>query len=150
MSLQVEVNEALCSAFYNMPFVEFLGEQDDVPVEDYEGRKDTARLAWFHVGERPKDMRVTVIRPTRKEEVRVRAEWRNYFADGRNPLKGEQTFTISTYAASQAELEPATEQVVLKVLELFQQVLSEDGVAGAISDLVEDTKAEDEEVEDTA
>lgn len=134
MSYQVEVAEALCSAFYKMPFVELLGEKD-MPYACPEEQE--ARYAWFHFGEKPKDMRVTVIRPSKREAVMVKMEWRNYFSDGRQPLKGEQTLTITTYATSVQDCQQAAEQVVLKVLETYQQVLSEDGVAGKIADLVE-------------
>jgi len=125
VSLQVEAAEALCSALYQMPFAEFLGE-DDVRDEHH---------LWFHLGERPKDMRVTVIRPEKKEEVRVLVEWRNYHADPRNPLKGSKTITISTYAATQAMLMAPTTDAISEVLSLFQQVLSETGVAGDIAAL---------------
>ena len=125
MTLQVEAAEAICSALYQLPFSEFLGEADH----------DGARRMWFHLGEKPKDMRVTVIRPDQKEEVLVKAEWRNYFADGREPLRGEQTFSISTYATTKDMLAPATTEAVVKVLELYRDVLAEEGVAGKISDL---------------
>lgn len=141
MSMQVEVAEALCSALYQMPFVEFLGEKDlpwyNVLHGEGEQPEQEARHAWFHVGEKPKDMRVTVIRPSKAELVQVRIEWRNYFSDGRNPLKGEQRLTISTYAVTQADLGPATEQAILTVLERYREVLTEEGVAGKIADLVE-------------
>ena len=134
MSLQVEVAEAICSALYQMPFAEFLGERDEkvnMPEEQM------ARHLYFHIGVRPKDMRVTVIRPEKSEMVAVRVEWRNYFADPRNPLKCEQTIRISTYAASQAMLHGPTEEAVVRVLEIYKDVLSESGVAGRISDLVD-------------
>lgn len=136
MSLQVECAEALCSAFYQMPFAEFLGEQEE---EDY-------WVAWFTIGERPKNMRVSVRRPRKRDVVEVLVEWRNYAADARNPLKGEQTLTISTYAATPAMLGPATQDAVVKVLELYRQVLAEEGVAGKIADLVDAP----EETEETA
>lgn len=139
MSLQVETAEAICSALYQLPFTEFLGEADH---PDEEG--ETCRMMWFHVGERPKDMRVTVVRPERKEEVRVKIEWRNYHADARNPLKGEMTLRISTYAATQAMLGPATQDAVVRVLEVYRDVLAEEGVAGQISDLTPDVEETDE------
>lgn len=143
MSLQVETAEALCSALYKMPFVEFLGEQDrPVTVPGVMGGEQSARHAYFHVGEHPKDMRVTVIRPEKAEQVIVLIEWRNYFSDGRSPLKGEQVIYISTYAASQAELGIPTQDAILRVLELYKQVLSEEGVAGKIADLVESDEPE--------
>lgn len=143
MSLQVETAEALCSALYQMPFVEFMGEKD-LPWTDPigNGGNQEARYAWFHVGERPKDMRVTVIRPSMTEMVMVLVEWRNYFTDGRNPLKGEQRLTISTYAGSQDDLGRATQDAILRVLEIYKDVLAEEGVAGKIADLVESDPAE--------
>lgn len=133
MSLQAECAEALCSAFYQMPFVEFLGEQEE---EDF-------WVAWFTVGERPKNMRVSIRRPRERDVVEVMVEWRNYAADPRHPLKGEQTLTISTYAATPAMLGPATQDTVVKVLELYRQVLAEEGVAGKISELVEETETDE-------
>lgn len=123
MSLQIETTEALCSALYQLPWAEFLGEQDT---------PDGGRVAWFHIGEKPKDMRVSVIRskPGKSEEVRVRMEWRNYAMDPRNPLKCEQTIHLQTYEATQASLKQSTEAAVLRVLEVYKDVLSEEGVAG--------------------
>lgn len=144
MSAQVEVAEALCSALYQMPFVEFLGEKD-LPWLDPVGNggEQEARHAFFHVGEKPKDMRVTVIRPSQTEMVLLRIEWRNYKTDPRNPLKCEQTVHISTYAATQAMLGEPTEAAVLRVLEVYRDVLAEEGVAGLIGDLVESAPGEE-------
>lgn len=139
MSLQVEVAEAICSALYKMPFAEFLGETD-LPEEQGWG----GRVMWFHVGEKPKDMRVTVFRPDEKEEVQVIIEWRNHWADARNPLKGRQIIHISTYAATQAMLQEPTTSAVLRVLEVYRDVLAEEGVAGRISDLVETSESEEQ------
>jgi hypothetical protein len=134
MSLQIEVQEALCSAIYQMPFAELLGETEN----------EAGRIAFFHIGERPKDIRVSVIRPPDKEEVSVKIEWRNYAADGRNPLKGEQVLRISTYAATQAMLMAPTQNVILRILEIYNDVLHEEGVAGMIADLVESPETESE------
>lgn len=147
MTLKVEVAEAFCSALYSMPFVEFLGEQDGVPFAGLEGPQP-AWHGWWHVGEKPKDMRVTVIRPEKAEFVAVKVEWKNYFADARNPLRGEQTFTVDTYAMQKEDLQRATEAVTVKVLELYKQVLSEDGVAGKIADLVESGEDGEEQSEE--
>lgn len=127
MTLQVETAEALCSALYQLPYSEFLGEKD-LP----EGR-----CAWFHIGEKPKDMRVTVVRPQRPaEEVVMRLEWRNYHTDPRNPLRGTQNLRITTRDATKAELEQATTDAIVRVLEVYRDVLAEEGVAGKIADLV--------------
>lgn len=125
MSVQVETFEALCSAFYRMPFTDFLGEQD----------ADEGRIAWFHFGESPKDMRVSVRRPKGRDEVLVLIEWRNYFADGRKPLRGELRLVISTYSVAQSQVQPATEEAVIRTLEVYRDVLAEEGVAGKIEGL---------------
>lgn len=135
MSYQIEATEALNSALYQMPFVEFLGEKD-LP----EGR-----AAWFHVGQKPRDMRVEILRPEQKDEVVVTVQWRNYSADARNPLRGEQKFTISCYAKTASEVRETVQQLVIKILEMYRQVLTEDGIAGKIDKLVEAEERESDE-----
>lgn len=142
MSLVVETQEALTSALYMMPFTEFLGE-NDMPGEE----RSTDHIMWFHVGEKPKDMRVSVIRPERLEEVRVTVEWKNYFANPREPLACQQTFTVKTYAASQADLQRATGKVLESVLSIYQDILAEEGVAGDIQGLTPDAPETDEDDE---
>lgn len=137
MTLKVEVSEALCSALYQMPFAEFLGEADVAPDGDHH--------LWFHLGERPKDMRVTVIRSKDDEWVDLRLEWRNYHADPRNPLRGSQTIRLNTFAATQTDLRHPTETALLRVLEVFQDVVEEKGVAGEIAKLAPPTPEEDED-----
>lgn len=134
------VYEALCSAFYQMPFAEFLGEKD------LKEPNRTGRTGWFHLGDAPKDMRVEIHRPEKRDAVEVRFDWRNYHADPRNPLRGSQTVSISTYAATQAILMQPVQDAVVRALEIYQDVLSETGVAGEISKLVEhdDTEGDDE------
>jgi hypothetical protein len=126
--------EALMSAFYMNPSSEFLGEVD----------REREHWGVFHWGEKPKDMRVTVVLPP-VEEVQVKVEWRNYKTDPRNPIKGEQTFTIKTYAAEEADLRAATEKVLLSVLECYLDVLEEEGIAGDISKLAPEVEETDDE-----
>lgn len=125
--------EAFCSWLYMHPYTEFLGEAD---VAGEHG-------AYFHMGTAPKDMRVSVLRSA-LEEVRVRVEWRNYKADPRNPIKGEQRFTVRTYAASQHDIEEATAKVVQAILELYLDVLEEEGVGGDISKLAPEVEETEE------
>lgn len=129
MTLKIETAEALCSALYRMPFAEFMGETDDP--------EDGTHVAWFHLGEPPKNMRVSVRTPKERELVEVHVEWRNYATDGRKPLKCAQTLTVSTYAATQSDLHQPTTDAMLRVLAIYEDVLSEKGVAGKISDLQE-------------
>jgi hypothetical protein len=139
MSLQVETYESLCSALYRMPFTEFLGEND----------VNGQRTAWFHLGEKPKDIRVsfTLVQPGRvTEAIRVTIEWRNYRADARNPLKGQKIIDILTYEATQATLRQNTERAIVTTLEIYRDVLEEEGVAGVVGDVFGDPDAE--EIED--
>lgn len=140
-SAQDTAFEALCSALYMNPYSEFLGEVDR-PAEG--GGKE--HWAVFHLGEKPKDMRITVIKPA-VEEVRVKVEWRNYAADARNPLKGEKVLTVRTYAAQQSDLEDATTKAITEVLEVYLDVLNEEGVAGDISKLAPEVEETDESEE---
>ena len=126
--------EACMSALYMNPYTEFLGEVD----------RDDEHWGVFHFGEKPKDMRVTVIMPP-TEEVRIRVEWRNYSADARNPLKCEQTHSVRTYAAQQADLEKAVQYAMTAVLETYLDVLNEEGLAGDIERLAPASASDDEE-----
>lgn len=126
--------EAFCSWLYMNANTEFLGEQD------VEGQ----HCAYFHMGEKPKDMRITVMRGA-LEEVNVRVEWRNYHADPRNPLKGEQRFTVRTYAAQQADLEDAVAKTVQSILECYLDVLEGEGIAGPIEKLAPEVEETDDD-----
>lgn len=138
-NLKVETAEALCSALYQMPFSEFLGEADIREREEHQH--------WFHLGEKPKDIRVTIARPlpADRDTVRILVEWRNYHADPRNPIKGEQTIQINTYGATQGDLNQPTTAAVLRILEIFKEVQEETGVAGEIAKLVPDSEDVPEE-----
>lgn len=126
--LQVETFEAVCAALYRLPFCEFLGEKD-LP-EGHTG--------WFHVGERPKDMRVAVVRPREKpERVLLVVEWRNYHADPRNPLRGSLTISLTTEDATREDIAQPVEDSIVRVLEVYRDVLAEEGVAGSIADLID-------------
>lgn len=141
-SLQEETYEALMGTFYRFTEVkaDLLGETDD---RDESG---PVRIGWWHIGESPRDIRVAIILPTMgKDEVRLRIEWKNYSADARNPLKGEQVLSISTYAADQHQLMAATEAAVLRVLEVYREVLLEEGVAGSIEALAPESEYDPEQ-----
>lgn len=121
--LQVETAEALCSALYQMPFSEFLGERD------IDGDHDMI----FHLGEKPKDIRVSVIRPKEPATVLVRIEWHNL--TGGTILRGSQTLTISTYMNDRAQAQEPVQRAVVRVLEVYKDVLQGTGVAGPIAAL---------------
>jgi hypothetical protein len=135
--LQVEVVEALCSALYQMPFSTFLGENDP----------NGERTAWFVLGEKPKNVRVSVIRPENPATVLVRIEWHNLTGD--TILRGSQTLTISTYMADRAQAQGPVQDAVLRVLAVYKDVLEGTGVAGPIADLQKpEPEPEPEEDED--
>lgn len=125
--VQIETYEALCSALYNLPQSEFLGEKD-LP-EGHTG--------WFHIGEKPKDMRVSVCRHRETQGVLLRIEWRNYHVDPRNPLRGSLSIRLATAEATREEIRQPVEDAVVRVLEVYRDVLAEEGVAGQISDLID-------------
>jgi len=116
--------EALCSALYRLPFAEHLGGAD----ERYDN--DVSEAQYFHVGERPKDMRVTVLKPQREEMVNVRVQWKNYAADARHPLQGQQNITVLTSVPDLIALQEATAKAIERVLQIYTDVLEEKGVAG--------------------
>lgn len=135
---KIEATEAMCSALYQMPFTEFLGEADITETREHQH--------WFHLGEKPKDIRVTVSRPLSDDDhfVTLRIEWRNYHADPRNPLLGRQDLRINTHDVSSADLQGPTTRAVLRVLEVLQDVREETGVAGEISKLAPAVEESDE------
>lgn len=135
MAGKVEVCEAICSAFYQMPFTEFLGE--------FEEKGEWK--AWFHIGEKPKDMRVTITRHRDHDDVKFVVEWLNFWADARNPLKCQQTLTISTAGAIMSDLHLPTQAAVERCLEIYRDVLTGEGVAGEISKLQPDAPESEEE-----
>lgn len=134
MSLQPETYEAICSALYQMPFAEFLGEVDS----------EEGRVGYFHIGEKPKDMRVGITMH-KSGDVRLLVEWRNYAADARNPLKGEKRMRLITDMVTESTLKIGTEKVITTILEIYSDVLHETGVAGMIADLVESPETESDD-----
>lgn len=123
MNLQDEAREAICSALYQMPFCENLGEERSILV-------DGGRTIWWHLGESPADMRVGVsTHPTGTQEVVVSAEW--YLSDRKT--KGSQHIRIPTaMAQDKQDLLKPSEDAVIRVLEIFQDVLGGTGVASPV------------------
>lgn len=122
-TLHQEAAEAICSALFRTGF-EAIGETEG------------GRVSWFHRGTKPKDVRVRVERSPLADITRVFVEWRN-LANGTR-LKGEQKFEVYAGPTTTREaVVQATQDVVIKVLEIFRDVLAEEGVAGSISELVD-------------
>lgn len=143
--------EAVCSALYNMPFVKFLGERPD-PA----GSGD---VAWFRLSQNgdkdvparqdPKQVLVAVY----QEDgglVTVAAHWLNL--SGGTVLKAGQVFRVPTENTPDQQVRLAIEQVVLRVLGIYQDVLQQEGVAGdveeALKPYTETDEIDDEEDED--
>lgn len=128
-----DVYEAVCAALYYQPQMEFLGEQD----------REEGLTWWGHLGSKPKDMRVRVCRENDTATVTIGLTWRNYSADARNPLIGGLTITIPTEATLRSYLEQPVEGAIVRVLEVYRDVLAEEGVAGPIEKLVETEEREE-------
>lgn len=111
MSERNFIYETLCSAFYGMDFTKFLGEA--------EGANDESE-AYFHLGEKhPTDMQVVIAKksgliPT----VEVSIHW---VPVNDQTLLASQTFTMTTEVTHE-EAQYTTEEVVIKVLNVFRKV----------------------------
>lgn len=118
------VAEAICSAFYNMDFCEFMGERDDP------GGSGNL-VTWFMLGKKPRQVRVAIYRE-KDGMVEVVAEWLNFSADPTTPMKGQLKIAIATHVGSDADLRMPTQNAVVRVLEIYKDVLEEVGVAGPL------------------
>lgn len=153
-TLQEVGREAINSALYGMPFTTFLGERPDPesPANDVawfrlNERVDLAPAA-MTVEERAKTLMVEVCNsPYLPDVIEVRAHWLNY--SGPEPLRGSQTFNIPAQTG-ESYVKAATEDVVLKLLDLFDQVRKGAGVAGPIDLLIPDTIDETDPDDDLA
>ena len=145
--LQEVAHEAICSALYSMPFTRFLGERPD-PV-------DGGEVAWFRLSRDPsvekvnvrEDPKIVVVSVSQEpaEIVRVRAEWLNVSAGFDQRLRGSFNFRIPTSARDEAVIRKACEEVVVRVLEVFKEVLAGTGVAGPIDALAPESAYEETE-----
>lgn len=144
--IQEVTKEAICSALYSMTdFSRFLGETPDPATHE--------DVAWFRLSRDPSIDRVKYRDDPKQVIVGVRADpggvvavqcsWINVYEGFDNALRGEQTFRIVTTAATEAELRYSTEQVVLRVLGLFKDVLAMTGVAGPIEKVAPESHAGD-------
>jgi len=124
-TLQAEVAEAICAALFQTDFK---------PIGETEDQYGGGLVSWFTRGEYPKKIRVSVRRPKMADVVEVQVEWHNV-AVGGAPLKGQQTLSVSTLAATRAMVKEPVEQLVVGVLNIFHDVLLGEGVAGVIAEL---------------
>lgn len=107
-----EAAEAICGALHRYSF-EFLGESSD------------GASTWFHRGNRPKDVRIEVLRSALAPMVLVNIEWRNLAEHARGRITAQ-----CDVRGSKADVFAATEKAVLRCLEIYRDVLDETGVAG--------------------
>lgn len=140
--LQEVGHEALCSAFYSLPFSRLLGERpggaNDSEVAYFRLCNDPGQL----VSARQDPKQVTVeIRQDEDGLIVVTAGWLNLSGD--TVAKGTQVFRIPTLNASEAQVRASTEQVVVRVLNIYTDVLQGTGVAGPIENIAPESEAGD-------
>lgn len=134
-SLQEVAAEALKSALWRLPFSRLLGERPDPNMSEGE-------VHWFILMEDPgrtdtpkhKQVMVSVgaYDPSQLEGVvQVDVYWLNVTGAG-GPVLGSQQFLIPTMVATEADVRQATEEVMVRVLEILDDVLRGEGVAGSI------------------
>lgn len=142
-TMQELASEALCSALYNLPFSRFLGERPD----EHDGRD----VAWFRLSRDPEVEQsarsdpkqvMVAVRKVEAELVVVQVSWLNISRGLDHPMRGEQVFRVGTNG-SQPDVMAATEQAVLAVLSIFDDVVTGRGVAGPIEQLAPPSEAGD-------
>lgn len=139
-------HEALCSAFYNMPFVRFLGERADAV-----NGTDTA---WFRICDDPtqevtpdKHRAVVVaVRYDTEQVISLDLSWLNH-ANGETLRCGQSLRLVCDPDQEQATM-AAAEAAVLRALEVYTDVLNETGVAGPLSENTPESAADDDYDED--
>lgn len=146
--MQEVAAEAICSALYSMPFTRFLGERPGIGGE--------GDVAWFRLSEDPSAERINVrenpkvirvsVQQQQPDLVVVHAEWPNVSAGIDQLLMGGQTFRISC-THGEDHIRQACEEVVVRVLEIFKDVLSGSGVAGPVAALAPASEYEETETD---
>lgn len=109
-----ETAEAVCGALHRFAFAHI-------------GESGNGASTWFTRGVSPKDIRVEVVRGDVDQTVMVNVEFRNLHTAP--AVLGRITAQIDTRGAK-ADVMEATEQAVLRCLEIFRDVLEGKGVAG--------------------
>lgn len=145
--------EAICSALYSMgDFVRFLGETPDsmtgTDVAHFRLYADP-RVDHVNIRVDPKVLMVQVQEDV-MDLVTVRLDWLNVSGGFDNLLKGSEYLRIPTARLSDLDLRQAVEDVVLKVLDYYQQVVSGTGIAGPIEDLAPESEYDGIEDDDMA
>lgn len=121
---QGECAEAICGALHELGF-EFLGDSNGIAS------------TWFRRGDWPKAVRIEVLRSALAPMVIVNVEYPNISKPGLF-LLGRSTLQIDVDdGQTMGQIEAATEEVVVRCLEILRDVVSGEGVASleAIKDL---------------
>lgn len=134
--------EAICSALYGLAWTRFLGERPDI-VTGWD-------TAWFRLSrdptievsarQDPKQVMVSVTNDT-EDTVMVSIEWLNLSGD--TVIRGGQRIRIIADPDQPQATEHATEAAVLRVLEIFSDVLNGEGVAGPLEENAPESEAGD-------
>jgi hypothetical protein len=132
--LQEMTKEAICSALYGMEFTRFLGEQADPVVG--------SDVAWFRLSPTPDREKVDWRQDPHFLMVRVQEDVMELVTvtcqcinvSGGEPLRAEVVLRIPTENVPEVQLHAATEQTVLRILDLYKQVLDQTGIAGPIEE----------------
>ena len=109
-----EAAEAICGALHRYRY-DFLGESPD------------GASTYFRRGNRPKHVRVEVVRSALAPMVLVNTEFYNLHA---SPARYGRITQQVDVRGSRADVFAATEKAVLRQLEVFRDVLEGTGVAG--------------------
>jgi hypothetical protein len=135
--------EAMCSVFYNLEWVRFLGERPS-PVDgsDEAFFRFSEDPTQEHVSPRvnPKVLMVAVGYDT-EDIVRVHAEWLNF--SGGEVIKGGQTLHIVANPDLRESTERASEAAAVRVLEIWSDILQQSGVAGPLERVAPESEAGD-------
>jgi hypothetical protein len=140
-TMQEVAAEAICSALYNMPYVTFLGERPDDFGSDVAYFRLAASPAGTNARKDPKQV-VVAIRKAEAGLVVIQVTWYNISRGLDHPLRGEKILRVGSNAPLH-DVQLATEQAVLAILDIYTDVLGGTGVAGPIEDLAPPSEAGD-------
>lgn len=134
--------EALASALYNLPFTRFHGE---FPAEDgrdmWKGTLSNNPARVRSVRDDPEQLKVS-IELFEETHVVVNLAWRNI--SNPEPVTGTQHIRIPT-EVEEAVLHATVEACVVRVLEVFRDILGGVGVAGPLEETAPESEAGDED-----
>lgn len=143
-TMQEVAAEAVASALYRMPFTRLMGERPDPAGQA------VAEDIWFKLCREPEKnltgrqdpkQVMVCIRQEPEGLVTVNAVWINLSGD--EILKSSQTFYLMTDGADRSSVQLTVEQIVIRLLAIYQDVLEGVGVAGPIELLSPESEAGD-------